>query len=57
MWKGSIMKTLKHSKVKLKKTSEDNNSPCIWIDKISIVKMTALSREIYKFSAVSCIFQ
>jgi hypothetical protein len=36
----------------LKKTSEDGNCPCTWINRNNIVKIVILSKEIYRFNTI-----
>jgi hypothetical protein len=34
------------------KTQKDGRTPCLWIDRINIVKITILSKLIYRFNAI-----
>ena len=47
---------IENYKTLMKEIKEDTNRwrniPCSWIERISIVKMSILSKEIYRFSAI-----
>ena len=37
----------------MKEIKDDTDGECSWIGRINIVKMTILSKEIYRFNAIS----